>query len=139
MARRPRQIPTRIPLSAEQIASATYVGSDEHKDRRWWGGLGGAYVGRSGVATRPKKLNTSICPMTTATDRETATCWVRCALRSGQLIYLEGDKDFPSRIWYRDPATAQSWSGYCVNGILGQYKGWPIEEDERRAVFGRLA
>lgn len=65
--------------------------------------------------------------------------WVCFALRSGQLRYFEGDKDFPARIWYRDYEAAQSWIGYCINGILGQYKGWPVDEAECHAVFDKLA
>ena len=61
---------------------------------------------------------------------------MRAALTAGQLRYYEGDKDFPALIWYREPATGRLWMGYCVNGILGQYKGWPIEEEDRVAVFG---
>ena len=41
-------------LSRKQISAACYVGSDEHKVERWWGGLPAAYVGASGKATRPK-------------------------------------------------------------------------------------
>lgn len=68
-----------------------------------------------------------------------ATAWVRAALAAGQMKYLEADKDFPARIWYREAEIGQIWMGYCVNSIAGEYKGWPISEDERVAVFGRLA
>lgn len=30
------------------------------------------------------------------------------------------------------------WCGLCLNPAAGEYKGWPIEEDERRAVFDRV-
>ena len=55
--------------------------------------------------------------------------------RAGQLRFYEGDKDFPKHIWYRDER-GQLWFGFCVNGVLGQYKGWPMEEEDRVAVFG---
>ena len=67
----------------------------------WWGGLPGAYVGSSGKATRPKKQDTTICPLTTATDRDVATEWVREALTTGQMRWYEGDQDFPNHIWYK--------------------------------------
>lgn len=119
---------------AAQIDRASYVGSAEHKQYRWWGGLPAAYVGPGGRATRPKKQDTTICPLTSDADRLLATGWVRAALRQGQLRYYEADQDFPSRIWYRQD-TGQHWAGYCVNGAQGQYKGWPIEEEERIALF----
>jgi hypothetical protein len=68
-------------------------------------------------------------------DRVRATNWVRAALRAGQIRFYEADKDFPKHIWYRDE-TGQLWFGFCINGVLGHYKGWPIDEDERVAVFG---
>lgn len=135
MARRPQQVLPRTPLSPQQIRDARYVGSGEHKAQRWWGGLPGAYVGPDGKATRPKKQQTTICPLVTEENRQQATVWVQAALAAGQVRYYEGDKDFPKRIWYREATTGGLWMGYCVNGALGQYKGWPIEEDERVAVF----
>ena len=136
MARRPSQLRSRIPLSAQQIDTASYVGSSEHKVERWWGGLPQAYVANDGMASRPKKQRTTICPLVQPEDRRDATLWVRAALAAGQYRYLEADKDFPARIWYRVPETRQLWMGYCVNGILGQYKGWPIDGEDHVAVFG---
>jgi hypothetical protein len=130
MAKRPGQVPRRVPLSLAQIARAEYVGSEEHKADRWWGGLPKAYVGVDGEAKRPNKQKTTICHLVTETDRQKATGWVRAALMQRQFKYLEGDKDFPARIWYREPGTGQLWIGYCLNGILGQYKGWPGVEDD---------
>ncbi len=135
MARRPRQLAPRAPLQPAQIATATYVGSAEHKRERWWGGLPQAHVGADGMATRPKKQRTTICPLVADADRQRATHWVRASLDAGQYRYLEGDKTFPGRIWYREPDSGQLWMGYCVNTVQGQYKGWPIAEDERVAVF----
>ena len=135
MPKRPSQVPTRAPLSAQQIQQAAYVGSDEHKQHRWWGGLPAGYIDESGAASRPGKQVTTICPLTDDKDRTRATGWVQAALRAGQIRFYEGDKDFPKHIWYRD-ATGQSWFGFCINGVLGQYKGWPIDEEERFEVFG---
>jgi hypothetical protein len=135
MAKRPSQLPPRRPLTPTLIDNATYVGSAEHKQHRWWGGLPAGYVGPSGRATRPKKQLTTICSRTSEADRVMASGWVKAALRLGQLRYYEADQDFPKRIWYRDDS-GQLWFGFCVNSVQGQYKGWPIEEDERVAVFG---
>lgn len=134
MAKRPKQLPPRPPLTPAQIERATYVGSPEHKDRRWWGGLPAAHVGPDGKATRPKKQDTTVCPLTTKAQRDMATGWVRDALTFGQLRWYEGCGDFPKHIWYEDQ-DGQAWFGFCVNANQGQYKGWPITKDERRGVF----
>jgi hypothetical protein len=60
---------------------------------------------------------------------------VQDALGAGQMKYREGDQIFPVHIWYHDQATEKLWMGRCVNSVLGQYKGWPSDEDERIAVF----
>ncbi|HMJ05344.1 MAG TPA: hypothetical protein VK474_03720 [Chthoniobacterales bacterium] len=130
---KPRQSPIRRPLLEQQIVTAAYVGSAEHKTERWWGGFPKAYVGADGAAHRPGKQLTTICPKVNEQERDTATGWVRQALRQGQLRYYEGDKDFPKHIWYRDDE-GQPWFGFCVNSVQGHYKGWPAEEYEL-AIF----
>ncbi|MFC3229881.1 hypothetical protein ACFOGJ_21705 [Marinibaculum pumilum] len=130
MAKRPRQVPQREPLTTAQIEQAIYVGSPEHKKERWWGGLPEAYVGPDGDASRPGRQITSVCELTTEAERDEATNWVRTALRMGQFRYRDADKDFPAHIWYRDEA-GQLWQGRCVNSVLGTYKGWPVDEAER--------
>jgi hypothetical protein len=135
MARRPRQMPPRSPLTEAEIVQANYQGSSEHKAIRWWGGLPGAYADASGTATRPKKQKTTICTLTEPEQRDDATSWVRQALRLGQYRYFEADQLFPNHVWYRDE-TGQVWFGRCFNSVQGHYKGWPINEDERHALFG---
>lgn len=132
---RPRQIAARPPLTEDMLAGASYVGSAEHKASQWWGGLPKAYVQADGQAHRPGRQLTTICPKVTLAERNTATLWVRTALRLRQLRYYEGDKDFPKHIWYRDK-DGKLWFGFCVNSVLGQHKGWPIEEQERLEIFG---
>jgi len=136
MVRRPRQAPLRSRLTEEHILRASYRGSDEHKTTRWWGGLPGAWTDPRGRASRPKRQLTTICPLTTATERDLATSWVRGALGRAQIKWLEGDKDFPHFIWYQEEDTDRFWIGRCVNGILGEYKGWPISRRERDEIFG---
>lgn len=63
-----------------------------------------------------------------------ATNWVREALTTGRFQWREADKDFPTRIWYRSAYDGRCWTGFCVNTVAGQYKGWPIEEDEFDAL-----
>lgn len=128
MAKRPGQIPPRAPLTPEQIHSARYVGSPEHKADRWWGGLPAGRVGRDGLLHRPRKQRTTICPLTSEAERDEATGWVQQALASGQFEFQEGDKVYPFRLWYRS-ADGRRWQAYRVNDILGEYKGWPDEEE----------
>ena len=132
---RPKQIPPRVPLTFAEIQTASYMGSAEHKAARWWGGIPAAYVRPDGVATRPKKQLTTICPMVTFADQIMATGWVRDALIRRQFRYYEGDKTYPKHIWYRDNSS-QYWFGFCINGVAGTYKGWPVEQVEKRAIFG---
>jgi hypothetical protein len=131
---RPKQIPTRPPLTPQEIAAACYVGSPEHKIEAWWGGLPEAWIDANGLARRPGKQHTTICRKTRADERDEASRWVREALINKQFKYTEGDKTFPKHIWYRDDA-GQHWFGFAVNQILGTYKGWPVTEDEKREVF----
>lgn len=136
MPRRPPQLPQRPTLSPEQIKAARYVGSPEHKAQKWWGGLPNAFVDSDGVATRPDKADTTICLLNTELDRETATKWVQNGLKEGKFRFYEGDKDYPKKIWYQEEGSGQLWFGQCVNSVRGEYKGWPIDEEERREVFG---
>ena len=52
---------------------------------------------------------------------------------AGQYGFVEADRDFPKRVWFE--ARGRVWCGLCVNPTAGDYKGWPIDEDERRAIF----
>ena len=87
----------------------------------------GGQVGRRGRQT------TTVCPLTTEEDRALATTWLRNAIVAGQYRFVEADQDFPKRVWFR--ARRRVWFGFCFNTSAGQYKGWPIDEDERRAIF----
>lgn len=131
---RPRQIVPRTPLTKDEAEAASYVGSKEHKAARWWGGLPGAKIGSGGVARRPKKQLTTICPLLTGVDQARATGWVQEALKQQQYRFCDGDKTYPKHIWHRDK-NGQFWFGFCMNGISGSYKGWPIDEAEKREAF----
>jgi hypothetical protein len=101
---------------------------------RWWGGLPRARAGKDGLARRPKKQLTSICDLLADADRAQATEWVRQALRQERFRYYEGDQTYPKHIWHQDES-GRYWFGFCINGIAGTYKGWPIDEAEKRATF----
>lgn len=132
---RPKQTQPRPALTSEEIDAARYVGSCEHKAKRWWGGLPCIRIGRNGIAKRSKKLLTTICPLITEDGRLTATRWVREALAQRQQKYYDGDKIYPKHIWYREE-DGRYWFGFCLNGISGEYKGWPVDEVEKVEKFG---
>jgi hypothetical protein len=135
--KRPAQQPPKGPRTdAERkalAARALYVGSKEHKAERWWGGLPAVRYGKDGKPMRHKRQKTTICPLVTMADQARASTWIRAAIESGQFTYLEGDQDFPKHVWYE--ADGRGWFGLCINSTAGTYKGWPMEEDERRAFF----
>ena len=139
MVKRPKQRKVLQPTDdelTELSECATYVGSEEHKEVRWWNGnprgrqLSGARVGR------PGKQTTTICPLTCVEDRDKATSWVRAAIVAGQYRFYESDKKLPRKLWYE--AEGQVWMGLSINSVLGQYKGWPIDRRERDEIFGRM-
>jgi len=86
------------------------------------------------VASRPKRQLTTTCPLLTADDQARATAWVQEALQRRQYRFYDGDKTYPKHVWRRDDG-GQYWFGFCINGISGIYKGWPIDEAEKREVF----
>lgn len=112
---------------------ARYVGSAEHKIQRWWGGKPAGRQLPGGKVGRMRKRVTTICPLSSAEDRSRATEWVRRAILAGQYKFVEADKRFPKKIWFE--ADGNVWFGFCVNSEAGDYKGWPIDESERRAIF----
>jgi len=127
--KRPTQAPKPPQLTEDQIESASYVGSPEHKIEHWWDGQPGAYIDeKTGQATRPNKEKTTICPLTSQEDRNRATKWVRHALEQGDFAYHDGNTEYPDRIWYDEPETGRKWEGFVTNKTLGQYKGWPAED-----------
>ena len=135
--KRPRRIRKRPVLSEAQrralAARARYEGSSEHKDKRWWGGLPAAGQLPGGRVGRRGKQTTTVCPLTSIEDRDRATEWLQRAIRAGQYRFVETDQDFPKKVWCHE--RGQTWFGLCINTKSGEYKGWPIDEEERRAVF----
>lgn len=118
------------------IDTACYKGSDEHKDKRWWGGLPASPTDAEGERYRVGKQDTTVCPLVSREDQERATEWVKSALHAGQVKYTDGNTQFPDKIWYKEQGTGQIWFGRCINVTQGHYKGWPISESERSEIFG---
>lgn len=135
--KRPKPWPSRPDLTGAQrrdlAASASYKGSGEHKAQRWWDGLPAAKQLPGGQIGRRGKQQTTVCPLATALERDRATDWVRKAIAAGQYRFSRSDKRFPKKIWFE--ADSQIWFGLCLNSEAGQYKGWPIGEQERDAIF----
>ena len=98
--KRPARIPQRHPQSDAEVEEfardASYVGSPEHKAKRWWGGRPETRIGKDGKARRPGKQLTTICPLGTSGDLLRATKWIREAIRQRRFRFVEGDKRFPS-------------------------------------------
>ena len=137
MVKRPKRKPERSKLTVAQrrqlARDASYVGSGEHKTEGWWGGRPGGRQLPGGRIGRPRKQTTTICPLMSEEDRERATEWVRRAISKGQYQFVEADKKYPKKIWLK--VDGQIWYGLCINSESGQYKGWPIDEEERRDIF----
>ena len=136
--RRPKQVARRTELSEserrELAMRAVYVGSPEHKEKHWWGGLPKARQLSRAKVGRPGKQTTTICPLVAKEDQRKATEWIRCAIIAEQYRFAQTDKEFPKKVWYQ--ANGQIWQGFLVNSEIGAYKGWPISEEERREIFG---
>ena len=131
--RRPRSRQAhRMPDDLVSLAArCEYVGSVEHKDQRSWLGL-------PRPRRRPRDVAT-ICPLVTKQDRDTATDWVREAITAGNFDPSDLRNGFPRKIWFRDEHGRFRY-GFLTNqgsgaNPCGQYKGWPIEEDEWREIF----
>ena len=77
--------------------------------------------------------------MVTEQERQTATEWVKEAIRNGQFDRRDWRNGFPRYVWYRDD-DGSYWFGFLMNEGAGkspsaQYKGWPISEDEWNEIF----
>ena len=127
---RPKRIAVTRPASPSEhdalAARASYLGSREHKAKRSWLGLPGA-------GARAKWLKTTVCQLTDPQDRSRATAWIQGAIRARQYKFVSGDKDFPKHVWFEH--NGRIWYGRCTNPVSGEYKGWPISEEERREIF----
>ena len=132
IVKRPKSSPqlkrsqSELDLAAEL---AVYVGSEEHKAKRWWGGLPAVRKRRDGRIRRPKKQRTTVCHLVSEEDRLRATRWIREAIRKGRCRFVDGDGQFPKHVWHTDDDGGH-WRGLCVNAEKGEYKGWPATGEE---------
>jgi hypothetical protein len=93
----------------------TYVGSPEHKSTRSFAGH-----------PRPR-ATASICDPSLAKSQEQVTIWLREAVELGYLSALWED-GFPRYIWRE--IKGQPYEARLVNSGLGEYKGYPLLEDQ---------
>lgn len=93
----------------------TYIGSPEHKDTPSFAGT-----------PRPR-ADASICDRELSQDRERVQQWLECAVSSGCVGELK-EGEFPRYVWYRD--TEIVYEGRLVNRGNGEYKGYPLHENE---------
>lgn len=114
---RPRKLDQFMPTRGTDLAAlsekVTYVISPEHKD----------YLTSAG----PGRLRSdaSACPR--GLDFDDVVQWLRAAVREGSLsAQVEGD--FPRYAWRR--VEGQVYEARLSNSGLGQYKGYPIQDDE---------
>jgi hypothetical protein len=94
---------------------ASYVGSSEHKT---FPSFAGPFNPRADASKCDPQL----------TDQEELTRWLREAIVAGQAGQLwEGD--FPRYVWCKQGDV--TYEARLSNPELGQYKGYPLEPDER--------
>lgn len=92
----------------EAAEAATYGGSPEHK-------------------LPSARSDASLCPPGLEGVQETLTEWLKSSIRAGHIGGpIEGR--FPRYVWRRD--NDRWFAGRLTNQTLGQYKGYPITEDE---------
>lgn len=98
-----------------RIAERTrYVGSSEHK----------SYPSFAGA---PKlRADASKCAPTFQ-DASEITAWLRSAIEAGN-VGAPWEGDFPRYAWYRSAGVC--YEARLVNRDAGDYKGYPLQEDE---------
>lgn len=93
-----------------------YVGSPEHKDTP-------SFVG----AIRPR-ADATICPREFADQQSEVERWLKDAVKAGN-IGPPWEGGFPRYVWYRHE-DGTIFEGRLVNRDQGQYKGYPLHEQE---------
>jgi hypothetical protein len=102
---------------AAVAAKACYVGSVYHKD----------VPSFAGPVPRPRP-DASICPRRLAWRKADIATWLQGAIRLGHCGAMwEGS--FPRYVWHR--AGAVVYEARLVNAFKGEYKGYPLEANER--------
>jgi len=94
---------------------ARYVGSPEHKDMLSFAGH-----------PRPR-ADASICPRDLTRDQARVEGWLREAIRRGA-VGEPCEGEYPRYVWYKEGDAL--YEGRLVNRGRGEYKGYPLEDDE---------
>lgn len=101
---------------AEVAESCRYVGSPYHKDRP-------SFVG----TTYRRRPDASMCPRYLADCRERVECWLREAIKAGQVGSWEGG--FPRYVWHREgDMVFEARQGAPGSG---EYHGYPLSPMQR--------
>lgn len=98
------------------VQQAIYIGSPEHKTRPF-GHFRTGQLRANGASKCPNNLN----------DPDEITGWLRDALEKGD---MGGDweENYPHLVWVR--RGDHRFEGRLVNRVLGQYKGYLLDDDE---------
>jgi len=107
-------VPPGVDLAAV-ARRVSYVGSPEHKDTPSFAG-------------QPKpRADASICDANLAGKQIEITKWLKNAIQEGRVsAYWEGE--FPRYVWHKVAEVV--YQARLVNRELGQYKGFPLNDDE---------
>ncbi len=92
-----------------------YIGSPEHKDIPSFAGC-----------PRPR-ADASICDRKLARDRKKVQKWLQRAMADGCIGELWEGR-FPRYIWHKEGSIV--YEGRLVNRGNGEYKGYPLSDDE---------
>ena len=116
---RPQKREIHAPLDPADLnglaEQARYVGSPEHKDV-------------TSFAGQPRlRADASCCPREMAEDQQTIDEWLRSAIRRGA-TGAPWEGVFPRYVWYKHQETV--FEGRLVNRETGEYKGYPLNQDE---------
>jgi hypothetical protein len=99
----------------ELAGRARYVGSPEHKS------------GPSFAGPPKPRGDASLCDRSLNQAQPRVTSWLRRALRQGT-VGAPWEGDFPRYVWHREGEVV--FEGRLTNREAGEYKGYPLLQDE---------
>lgn len=114
------QVPPPDVSLARVADSCRYVGSPYHSDIR-----------SPGKMHRRWRPDASQCPQALTKDRDRIECWLRDAVRAGQVGAWE--QGFPRYVWYRHEGIV--YEARQGSPGSGEYHGYPLEPEERVRGF----
>ena len=108
--------PAQQEITLEQLAErVSYVGSPEHKSTP-------SFAGRPSP-----RADASLCPQSLAHRKDEIDSWLKAAIRAGT-FGGPWEGGFPRYVWHR--VESQAYEGRLTNRDSGEYKGYPIGDDE---------